>query len=63
MKNPREAIINRRDLLPLLFSNPDEYLFVAGLAGAAKDAAAWTQEADNLITLGGAMGGAIAMGL
>ncbi len=63
MKNPREAIINRRDLLPILFPNPDEYLFVAGLAGAAKDAAAWTQEADNLIALGGAMGGAIAMGL
>ena len=38
-------------------------MLLAGLDGAAKDTAAWTQEADNLLTLGGAMGGAIPMAL
>ena len=51
-----ESTIDRHDLLPHLFPNPDDYLLLAGLAGAAKDTAAWTQEADNLLTLGGAMG-------
>ena len=52
------STIDRRDLLAHLIPDPDECLLVAGLAGSAKDSAAWTQEADNLITLGGAMGGA-----
>ena len=58
-----ERAIDRHDLLPHLFPKPDDYLLLAGLAGAAKDAAAWTKETDNLLTLGGAMGGAISMGL
>ena len=58
-----ERSIDRRDLLPHLFPKPKDYLFLAGLAGAAKDTAAWTGESDNLLTLGGAMGGAISMGL
>ena len=52
-----ESTIDRHDLLPHLFPDPGAYLLIAGLAGAAKDTAAWTQEADNLIALGGAMGG------
>ena len=61
--NPSPSTIDRRDLLAHLIPDPDECLLVAGLAGSAKDSAAWTQEADNLITLGGAMGGAVAMAL
>jgi phosphonopyruvate decarboxylase len=57
------STIDRRDLLAHLIPDPEECLLVAGLAGSAKDSAAWTQEADNLITLGGAMGGAVAMAL
>lgn len=57
------ATIDRRNLLAELFPDPDSYLLVAGLAGAARDAAAFTQEADNLLTLGGAMGGAVPMAL
>ncbi len=55
--------LDRRELLAPLFPEPDRYLLVAGLAGAARDAAALTAEADNLITLGGAMGGAVSMAL
>ncbi len=58
-----EATLDRRELLTRLFPEPDRYLLVAGLAGAARDAAALTAEADNLITLGGAMGGAVSMAL
>jgi thiamine pyrophosphate-dependent acetolactate synthase large subunit-like protein len=55
--------LDRREVLPRLFPDHRRYLLVAGLAGAARDAAALTQEADNLITLGGAMGAAVSMGL
>jgi len=55
--------LDRRDLLPKLIPDPGKYLIVTGLAGAAKDTAAYTQEAANVITMGGAMGAAVAMGL
>jgi len=63
MTDQPASTIDRKTLLPELFPNPDDYLLLAGLAGTAKDSAAWTQEADNLLTLGGAMGAAVAMGL
>ena len=55
--------LDRRDVMPKLFPAPDTFLMVAGLAGAARDAAAYTAEAHNLIALGGAMGAAVPMGL
>jgi phosphonopyruvate decarboxylase len=55
--------LDRRDILPRLIPKPDKYLIVTGLAGAAKDTAAYTKEAANVITLGGAMGAAVSMGL
>jgi len=55
--------LDRRELLPALFPNPDEYLMVSGLAGASRDASALTSEADNLFTMGGAMGAAVSIGL
>jgi thiamine pyrophosphate-dependent acetolactate synthase large subunit-like protein len=58
-----EITLERRELLPQIFPNHGEYLIVTGLAGSAKDTAALTQESDNLLTLGGAMGAAVCMGL
>jgi len=58
-----EFTLDRRDVMPKLFPEPDRVLMVAGLAGAARDVAAYTAEAPNLIALGGAMGAAVSMGL
>ena len=58
-----DSTLDRREILAGLFPDPERYLLVAGLAGAARDAAAYTSEADNLITLGGAMGGAVSLAL
>lgn len=55
--------LDRRELLPPLFPDPGGFLFVTGLAGAARDVCALTGEADNVITLGGAMGAAVSMAL
>ena len=58
-----DAVLDRREFLPKLFPNPSEYLMVSGLAGASRDAAALTSEADNIFTMGGAMGAAVSIGL
>lgn len=57
------STLDRRDVLPVLFPDPARYLMVSGLAGASRDAAALTDEADTLFTMGGAMGGAVSIGL
>ncbi len=54
---------DRRSVLPALFPNPSEFLFVSGLAGASRDAAALTGDGSNLFALGGAMGAAAMVGL
>ena len=58
-----DVSLDRRELLPTLFPNPSDYLMVSGLAGASRDAAALTSEADNIFTMGGAMGAAVSIGL
>jgi phosphonopyruvate decarboxylase len=58
-----ESTLDRRDVLPRVFPDPDQYLMVTGLAGAARDACALTDEGDNLLHMGGAMGAAVSMGL
>ena len=58
-----EPALDRREVLAALFPDPARYLMVAGLAGSARDAAALTGEADYLFAFGGAMGGAVPMGL
>ena len=58
-----KANIDRRDLLPRLFPHQEGWLFVSGLAGASKDAAALTNDGANLYSMAGAMGSAVAMGL
>ena len=55
--------LDRRNVLSPLFPKPDDYLIISGLAGAARDAAALTEDGDNLFTMAGTMGAAISMGL
>lgn len=55
--------IDRRELLPGLFPDHEEWLFVSGLAGASRDAAALTGDGVNLYTMAGTMGAAVPMGL
>jgi len=57
------ATLDRRDVLAVLFPKPDDYLFVSGLAGSAKDAAGLTDDGANLFTMAGTMGAAVPMGL
>ncbi len=61
--NANRANIDRRKLLPHLFPNHEEYLFVSGLAGASRDAAALTGDGAHLFALGGVMGAATTLGL
>ncbi len=55
--------IDRAELLPRLFPDAQGWLFVSGLAGASRDAAALTGDGGNLFTMAGAMGAAVPMGL
>ncbi len=55
--------IDRREVLPALFPDPAAPLFVSGLAGASRDAAALTRDGANLFALGGAMGAAAMIGM
>ena len=59
MAAPR--ILDRKTAVPALVGDPADFLIVSGLAGAAKDTAALTQEAPNAYLLGGAMGGGVPM--
>ncbi len=58
-----DTMLDRREILPRLLPNHSDYLMVSGLAGASRDAAALTSEADTLFTMGGAMGAAVPIGL
>lgn len=57
------APLDRKDAVPRLIGDPADFLFVAGLAGTAKDLGHLTRDGDNLFALGGAMGAATMMGL
>jgi thiamine pyrophosphate-dependent acetolactate synthase large subunit-like protein len=57
------STLDRRTVLPVLFPDPERYLMIAGLAGASRDACVLTGEGDNLLTMGGAMGAAVSLGL
>ncbi len=58
-----QSSLDRRDLLPALFPDQSEWLFVSALAGASKDTAALTGDGPNLYSMAGAMGAAVPMGL
>ena len=55
--------LDRKEAVPALIGDPDDFLFVAGLAGTAKDVGTLTQGKANAYMLAGAMGSALAMGL
>ncbi len=55
--------LDRREALPALIGRHEDFLIVAGLAGAARDIAALTENAANGFAMGGAMGGACMIGL
>jgi len=57
------ATLDRREVLPVIFPNQEEYLFITGLAGSARDSAGLTEDGVNLFTMAGAMGAATSMGL
>ena len=59
----KPATLDRREVLSRLFPDHEEYLFISGLAGSARDAAALTDDGANLFTLAGTMGAATCMGL
>ncbi len=63
MMTTRKGKIDRRELLQRLFPEPDQWLFVSGLAGASKDTAQLTGDGANLFSMAGTMGAAVPMGL
>ena len=54
----KSPYMDRAKAVPKLIGNPDDFLIIGGLAGAAKDIGNMTQESPNTFLLGGAMGGA-----
>jgi phosphonopyruvate decarboxylase len=58
-----EPVLDRQKVVPALIDRPDDFLIVAGLAGAAQELSYVTQNKPNLFPLGGAMGAAPSMGL
>lgn len=57
------ATLDRAEAVPALIERPRDFLIVAGLAGAAQELTALTEDAPNVFGLGGAMGAAPMMGL
>ena len=56
-------VLNRRDAVPKLIGRHEDFLFVTGLAGTARDIAALTHDGAHIYTMAGAMGGACMIGL
>ncbi len=56
-------ILDRREAVPALIGHHQDFLFVTGLAGTARDIAALTHDGVHIYTMAGAMGGAVMIGL
>ena len=56
-------ILDRCDAVPALIGRHEDFLFVTGLAGTARDIAALTHDGTHIYTMAGAMGGAAMIGL
>jgi thiamine pyrophosphate-dependent acetolactate synthase large subunit-like protein len=56
-------VLDRREAVPALVGRHQDFLFVTGLAGTARDIAALTGDGAHIYTMAGAMGGAATMGL
>jgi phosphonopyruvate decarboxylase len=61
--NLPEAVLDRRQAMPALIGNPDDFLMIGGLAGAAHELCAMTGDGPGVFGLAGAMGAAPMMGL
>ena len=56
-------ILDRCQAVPALIGRHEDFLFVTGLAGTARDIAALTRDGAHIYTMAGAMGGAVMIGL
>src|SRR6476619_7471316 len=56
-------VLDRREAVPKLVGRHEDFLFVTGLAGTARDIAALTGDGAHIYTMAGAMGGACMIGL
>jgi thiamine pyrophosphate-dependent acetolactate synthase large subunit-like protein len=56
-------VLDRRQAVPALVENPRDFLVIAGLAGAAQELCAMTEDGPGVFGLAGAMGAAPMMGL
>jgi thiamine pyrophosphate-dependent acetolactate synthase large subunit-like protein len=56
-------VLDRREAVPQLIGRHEDFLFVTGLAGTARDIAALTHDGAHIYTMAGAMGGACMIGL
>src|SRR6266852_9377466 len=56
-------VLDRRDAVPAIIGRHEDFLFVTGLAGTARDIAALTHDGAHIYTMAGAMGGAAMIGL
>ena len=56
-------VLDRREVVPKLIGRHQDFLFVTGLAGTARDIAALTEDGSHIYTMAGAMGGAAMIGL
>jgi len=55
--------LDRTEAVPAIIGKPQDFLFIGGLAGTAKDLAAITSDGSNYYGMAGAMGAAVSMGL
>lgn len=61
--NQPAPVLDRQIAVPALIPNPTDFLVIGGLAGAAQELCALTNDGPNVYALGGAMGAATMMGL
>jgi phosphonopyruvate decarboxylase len=57
------AYLDRREAVPKLVGNPQDFLIIAGLSGSAMDIASLCEPDPNYYAFAGVMGGAAMMGL
>lgn len=57
-----DFVLDRREAVPALVGGHEDFLIVTGLAGAARDVAALTDDGSHVYTMAGAMGAAAMMG-
>src|ERR1700751_5088203 len=60
---PGGFVLDRIEAVPKLIGRHEDFLFVTGLAGTARDIAALTRDGAHIYTMAGAMGGACMIGL